>query len=72
MNGNYYKYPLKSNYQGLIWESWLGNVSLKKTKMMIRNPRDPRKDLVLNKGVDITANSVNVANVTEIPYYEDP
>ena len=42
LNGEYFSNP-KSNgyYRGIIWELWLGDYSLKETRMMIRRRRDP-------------------------------
>ena len=38
LNGEYFADPLDNNYyQGLIWEKWKGDYSLKSTKMMIRS-----------------------------------
>ena len=38
LNGEYFEEPLDNNYyQGLIWEKWKGDYSLKSTKMMIRS-----------------------------------
>ncbi|XP_031621103.1 angiopoietin-2-like isoform X2 [Contarinia nasturtii] len=36
LNGVYRFNPLNNNYVGIIWEKWLGDYSLKSTKMMIR------------------------------------
>lgn len=36
LNGVYRFNPLNNNYVGIIWEKWLGDYSLKTTKMMIR------------------------------------
>ena len=40
LNGAYFSDPVKNGYyQGIIWELWLGDYSLKSAKMMVR-PRD--------------------------------
>lgn len=36
LNGIYQFNPFNNNYVGIIWEKWLGDYSLKSTKMMIR------------------------------------
>lgn len=36
LNGIYQVDPFNNNYVGVIWEKWLGDYSLKATKMMIR------------------------------------
>lgn len=36
LNGIYRVDPFNNNYVGVIWEKWLGDYSLKATKMMIR------------------------------------
>lgn len=36
LNGIYQLNPFNNNYVGIIWEKWLGDYSLKSTKMMIR------------------------------------
>uniref|UniRef100_A0A1A9WFP4 Fibrinogen C-terminal domain-containing protein n=1 Tax=Glossina brevipalpis TaxID=37001 RepID=A0A1A9WFP4_9MUSC len=36
LNGIYHHTPLHHNYIGIIWESWLGDYSLRETRMMIR------------------------------------
>nr|XP_022919878.1 fibroleukin-like [Onthophagus taurus] len=38
LNGIYYKTPITNEYyKGIIWEYWLGNYSLQKTKMMVKS-----------------------------------
>lgn len=50
LNGIYQSTPLNNNYVGIIWERWLGDYSLKATKMMIR----PKiKSMNLDDGSDI-------------------
>lgn len=39
LNGIYRDTPRGHNYNGIVWEHWLGDYSLKSAKMMIR-PRD--------------------------------
>lgn len=39
LNGVYQDEPLGNNYHGIFWEHWLGDYSMKATKMMIR-PKD--------------------------------
>lgn len=39
LNGLYRDEPLGNNYRGIFWEHWLGDYSLKATKMMLR-PKD--------------------------------
>lgn len=36
LNGVYQNQPLNNNFIGIIWEQWLGDYSLKSTRMMIR------------------------------------
>ena len=37
LNGEYFSDPTQNGYyRGIIWELWLGDYSLKETKMMIR------------------------------------
>lgn len=36
LNGIYRQSPTNNNYVGIIWEKWLGDYSLKASKMMIR------------------------------------
>lgn len=36
LNGVYRFNPSNNNYVGIIWEKWLGDYSLKTTKMMVR------------------------------------
>jgi hypothetical protein len=36
LNGKYYETPTDHRFMGIIWERWLGDYSLAKTKMMIR------------------------------------
>lgn len=36
LNGVYRLSPRNNNYVGIVWEKWLGDYSLKATKMMIR------------------------------------
>lgn len=36
LNGVYQVNPTNNNYVGIIWEKWLGDYSMKSTKMMIR------------------------------------
>uniref|UniRef100_U5ET44 Putative ficolin n=1 Tax=Corethrella appendiculata TaxID=1370023 RepID=U5ET44_9DIPT len=39
LNGIYFNNPKGHKYRGILWESWLGDYSLKSSKMMIR-PKD--------------------------------
>ena len=42
LNGEYFSNPQSNGYyRGIIWELWLGDYSLKETRMMIRRRRDP-------------------------------
>ena len=42
LNGEYFSNPQSNGYyRGIIWELWLGDYSLKETRMMIRRGRDP-------------------------------
>ena len=42
LNGEYFSNPQSNGYyRGIIWELWLGDYSLKETRMMIRRKRDP-------------------------------
>ena len=44
LNGEYFSDPTDNGYyRGIIWELWLGDYSLKETKMMIR-PGGPNGD----------------------------
>lgn len=46
LNGVYYPNPTANEqFRGLIWEHWLGNYSLKKTKMMLRPLITPEVDI---------------------------
>lgn len=36
LNGVYQSTPYNNNYIGIIWDRWLGDYSLKSTKMLIR------------------------------------
>lgn len=36
MNGIYQKTPLGHDFVGIIWEGWMGDYSLKSSRMMIR------------------------------------
>lgn len=50
LNGVYCDEPLGNNYHGIFWEHWLGDYSLKASKMMVR-PKDvwfsnPDDDLI--------------------------
>ena len=37
LNGEYFEDPTENGYyRGIIWELWLGDYSLKETKMMIK------------------------------------
>lgn len=51
LNGVYRFNPLNNNYVGIVWEKWLGDYSLKATKMMIR-PKIEWPTRSSNQGVD--------------------
>ena len=36
LNGIYFEEPTGHSYAGILWEHWLGDYSLKATRMMIR------------------------------------
>lgn len=44
LNGVYRQNPRNNNYVGIIWEKWIGDYSLKATKMMIRPKINWRND----------------------------
>ena len=43
LNGEYFEDPTENGYyRGIIWELWLGDYSLKETKIMIRPSQTDR------------------------------
>lgn len=74
LNGVYYKKPTDNGYyRGLIWEYWLGNYSLKKSKMMVRllNVDDVVKIEPLTTPRTIELTTIPTSS-SSIPFYEDP
>ena len=58
LNGEYFSDPEDNGYyRGIIWELWLGDYSLKETRMMIR---------------PVNFNSAGVVEDTESRYNPDP
>lgn len=55
LNGIYHFTPLGHNYNGIMWELWHGDYSLKRTRMMIRPRRQYSKESTnINSSYDDT------------------
>jgi hypothetical protein len=71
LNGEFYsaKDP-RDEFRGLIWELWLGDVSLKKTEMKIRSPgvitgtQDPQFD---DQSTEVEPDDVRPLDIPEDP-----
>jgi hypothetical protein len=71
LNGEFYSATdPRDEFRGLIWEHWLGDVSLKKTEMKIRSPdvitrtQDPQFD---DQDTDVHPDDVRPLHIPEDP-----